>query len=120
MLRRPPRSTRTDTLFPYTTLFRSGIGVGAKCFNKATPRVANIVGRYKCIDAIDVDAGALRNYQKMTGQPGTALALFSLEQHRAWHDKDPPTGAKEATRRHIWMAFGRAAPRRRVVSARHT
>src|SRR3546814_4753710 len=23
MLRRPPRSTRTDTLFPYTTLFRS-------------------------------------------------------------------------------------------------
>src|SRR3546814_11525262 len=26
MLRRPPRSTRTDTLFPYTTLFRSSIG----------------------------------------------------------------------------------------------
>src|SRR3546814_3404042 len=24
MVRRPPRSTRTDTLFPYTTLFRSG------------------------------------------------------------------------------------------------
>src|SRR3546814_11243694 len=34
MIRRPPRSTRTDTLFPYTTLFRSaeagpGIGIGA-------------------------------------------------------------------------------------------
>src|SRR3546814_20500862 len=35
MIRRPPRSTRTDTLFPYTTLFRSlgaqgrpGIGAG--------------------------------------------------------------------------------------------
>src|SRR3546814_21101343 len=26
MIRRPPRSTRTDTLFPYTTLFRSNIG----------------------------------------------------------------------------------------------
>src|SRR3546814_17807080 len=25
MIRRPPRSTRTDTLFPYTTLFRSGV-----------------------------------------------------------------------------------------------
>src|SRR3546814_17580052 len=25
MIRRPPRSTRTDTLFPYTTLFRSQI-----------------------------------------------------------------------------------------------
>src|SRR3546814_2217013 len=28
MLRRPPRSTRTDTLFPYTTLFRS---LGKSC-----------------------------------------------------------------------------------------
>src|SRR3546814_9409171 len=31
MIRRPPRSTRTDTLFPYTTLFRSlvaGLGIG--------------------------------------------------------------------------------------------
>src|SRR3546814_1987286 len=29
MIRRPPRSTRTDTLFPYTTLFRSPEGRGA-------------------------------------------------------------------------------------------
>src|SRR3546814_15613057 len=33
MIRRPPRSTRTDTLFPYTTLFRSTVaalnGLGA-------------------------------------------------------------------------------------------
>src|SRR3546814_8038619 len=28
MIRRPPRSTRTDTLFPYTTLFRSTNGDG--------------------------------------------------------------------------------------------
>src|SRR3546814_10977712 len=27
MIRRPPRSTRTDTLFPYTTLFRSDLAV---------------------------------------------------------------------------------------------
>src|SRR3546814_3367577 len=27
MIRRPPRSPRTDTFFPYTTLFRSGLGV---------------------------------------------------------------------------------------------
>src|SRR3546814_19609300 len=30
MIRRPPRSTRTDTLFPYTTLFRSKYGLGQK------------------------------------------------------------------------------------------
>src|SRR3546814_13817647 len=28
MIRRPPRSTRTDTLFPYTTLFRSAVQIG--------------------------------------------------------------------------------------------
>src|SRR3546814_15565664 len=28
MIRRPPRSTRTDTLFPYTTLFRSFVEYG--------------------------------------------------------------------------------------------
>src|SRR3546814_20060465 len=27
MIRRPPRSTRTDTLFPYTTLFRSLLAI---------------------------------------------------------------------------------------------
>src|SRR3546814_6082091 len=30
MLRRPPRSTRTDTLFPYTTLFRSDLEIGRR------------------------------------------------------------------------------------------
>src|SRR3546814_9195174 len=30
MIRRPPRSTRTDTLFPYTTLFRSAKGAARR------------------------------------------------------------------------------------------
>src|SRR3546814_13977970 len=35
MIRRPPRSTRTDTLFPYTTLFRSPLcGFVALCETK--------------------------------------------------------------------------------------
>src|SRR3546814_4548979 len=43
MIRRPPRSTRTDTLFPYTTLFRSlqrrrGAVVCRRC--RADPRAA--------------------------------------------------------------------------------
>src|SRR3546814_4738387 len=32
MIRRPPRSTRTDTLLPYTTLFRSTPRLRARCF----------------------------------------------------------------------------------------
>src|SRR3546814_10532372 len=31
MIRRPPRSTRTDTLFPYTTLFRASSGAMSFC-----------------------------------------------------------------------------------------
>src|SRR3546814_9980274 len=31
MIRRPPRSTRTDTLFPYTTLFRSPLPSPSVC-----------------------------------------------------------------------------------------
>src|SRR3546814_16645898 len=46
MIRRPPRSTRTDTLFPYTTLFRSSVApaehrprFGAQhCGTNAQPR----------------------------------------------------------------------------------
>src|SRR3546814_4856032 len=36
MNRRPPRSTRTDTLFPYTTLFRSRAAAAGYCAASAT------------------------------------------------------------------------------------
>src|SRR3546814_7418769 len=39
MVRRPPRSTRTDTLFPYTTLCRSvGVALFAYCFQLISDR----------------------------------------------------------------------------------
>src|SRR3546814_10950199 len=44
MIRRPPRSTRTDTLFPYTTLFRSRAGVVPDCVDGGHAR-AFVVGR---------------------------------------------------------------------------
>src|SRR3546814_14655779 len=37
MIRRPPRSTRTDTLFPYTTLFRSADHGIARDLERADP-----------------------------------------------------------------------------------
>src|SRR3546814_1560553 len=43
MIRRPPRSTRTDTLFPYTTLFRSAVAWGPDSF----VRVGGIAGASK-------------------------------------------------------------------------
>src|SRR3546814_10469847 len=41
MIRRPPRSTRTDTLFPYTTLFRSASRHFADCAPPLKRRVLN-------------------------------------------------------------------------------
>src|SRR3546814_4643930 len=37
MIRRPPRSTRTDTLFPYTTLFRSSRSITALLLGSTRP-----------------------------------------------------------------------------------
>src|SRR3546814_4903468 len=55
MIRRPPRSTRTDTLVPYTTLFRSdGEGPFAHC--TATGK-ANVIFELRVarLDRVDVD-----------------------------------------------------------------
>src|SRR3546814_11081041 len=48
MIRRPPRSTRTDTLFPYTTLFRSIVDK-TKAFNKSN--AAEFYETHKDVDA---------------------------------------------------------------------
>src|SRR3546814_10743901 len=45
MIRRPPRSTRTDTLFPYTTLFRSISILEAPGQMAVLPHAEAVVGR---------------------------------------------------------------------------
>src|SRR3546814_5392621 len=42
MIRRPPRSTRTDTLFPYTTLFRSNATVSVQSRLQTPEQFGNI------------------------------------------------------------------------------
>src|SRR3546814_1649634 len=42
MIRRPPRSTRTDTLFPYTTLFRSGLSYPRTARARKADRAARL------------------------------------------------------------------------------
>src|SRR3546814_7140549 len=68
MLRRPPRSTRTDTLFPYTTLFRSVPGESYLAVLDAlydTPEIAYHLCRQEGGAAMMADA-----YGKLTGRPG--------------------------------------------------
>src|SRR3546814_9108897 len=59
MIRRPPRSTRTDTLFPYTTLFRSHARRALPCVSTHgseamadTDEQRNGVGRRQAEDAV--------------------------------------------------------------------
>src|SRR3546814_18628646 len=71
MLRRPPRSTRTDTLFPYTTLFRS-VRTAHFGADHAVAGVADFV------DRIDVD-------RRGEAGPARSAVIFFLgiEQFRA-------------------------------------
>src|SRR3546814_18835872 len=66
MLRRPPRSTRTDTLFPYPTLFRSIIGREAV---SAVPDPALLLG---LAERHDVDQ---RRPDGLAGEIGIERAL---------------------------------------------
>src|SRR3546814_5824859 len=52
MIRRPPRSTRTDTLFPYTTLFRSALSIGS---HTPVARI-QIEGRLERLKSADIEA----------------------------------------------------------------
>src|SRR3546814_6643619 len=58
MIRRPPRSTRTDTLFPYTTLFRSAGGEGALHVDLLVGRRRR--GQPERVDAADAGDGAIQ------------------------------------------------------------
>src|SRR3546814_4360567 len=63
MRRRPPRSTRTDTLFPYTTLFRSIGGAGPECAEPAGRRDRGGGG------LAGGDAGRRRHALQPSGRP---------------------------------------------------
>src|SRR3546814_3998315 len=54
MIRRPPRSTRTDTLFPYTTLFRSNYRFVRAVLRPGAFRDRLTTGTYVSMDPQDV------------------------------------------------------------------
>src|SRR3546814_12601150 len=67
MIRRPPRSTRTDTLFPYTTLFRSPGGVETPIWS-SMPFFADMVmdmgSEAAAFEAMGKIATPMRRYAK--------------------------------------------------------
>src|SRR3546814_1010386 len=57
MIRRPPRSTRTDTLFPYTTLFRSDYEFAGREF-ELDRGIIRFAGEVPANPALDISANA--------------------------------------------------------------
>src|SRR3546814_16126200 len=83
MLQRPPRSTRTDTLFPYSTLCRSiqeGLGVDRIEDVHALTFDDDSVGTIICLETLEHVADPLRAVQEMHRvlRPGGVLAISSL------------------------------------------
>src|SRR3546814_20796846 len=83
MIRRPPRSTRTDTLFPYTTLFRSGWPV---------PAGASLVGVLAAAVAAKVRRRSFEQWQCLRSEEHTSelqslmrisYAVFCLKKKKA-------------------------------------
>src|SRR3546814_9848945 len=93
MIMRPPRSTRTDTLFPYTTLFRSpGLG-GLPLTDRAT--VANMAPEYGAtMGFFPVDKETLA-YLILTGRSEHQVALVEAyaRAQGLWRDEDTPEPA---------------------------
>src|SRR3546814_7093451 len=73
MIRRPPRSTRTDTLFPYTTLFRSDRSGGHSRFRRRRNRAAAPVPRPK--------GKGLRSRRAQRTRPRRSLFPHRSEEH---------------------------------------
>src|SRR3546814_21094663 len=90
MTRRPPRSTRTDTLFPYTTLFRAA-------FAAVRAEVDEVVGdRAPTIDdlrAMPLTLGAVNEVLRMW-PPGPAAPRMSIAPSEV-HGMEIPAGRSE-------------------------
>src|SRR3546814_978079 len=124
MIRRPPRSTRTDTLFPYTTLFRSDVALNSRAADFADDVMAateqhgadliiNAVGgsvfaeniraaAFEARLAIDVDIEAFRSEEhtsELQSLMRISYAVFCLKKKNSRAVR--PTSAPSTTlRRH--------------------
>ena len=90
--------------------FCCGLGGGAKGFNNAKPVVGNMQAEWQCIGGIDVDPAGLRDFQRLSGVPGTLLDLFTLGMYTAFHGKQPPPGWVEAGPDDVRKAAGYQRP----------
>ncbi len=94
-----------------------GLGGGARGFNRASPRVGNLQGRFRCIGGVDVDPAAVRDFERLADTKGTVLDLFDRDQYRSFHGHEPGPAWREATPADIQRAAGGERPHIVFLSA---
>lgn len=94
-----------------------GSGSGARGFNRGTARVGTLTAEPRCIGGIDVDAGCIRDFERLTGARGTVLDLFDREQFVAHNGREPGPDWREATPADIRAAAGNKRPHIVFLSA---
>src|SRR3546814_1689801 len=91
MLRRPPRSTRTDTLFPYTTLFRSPFFLcGAKEKNSpstSSGRTELLAGSARTELGIVTSQSPLKSPTKLGGVHHAAYRCRDAKETVEWYER---------------------------------
>src|SRR3546814_15509105 len=114
MIRRPPRSTRTDTLFPYTTLFRSRrAAIERDAFDTAMrPRIDFAAGRFIHPARLHADEAVLDEVET----PDAMLAAKVVERRQQSGGRQrlpvqPSAVAAPETDDDILREIGRAALR---------
>lgn len=88
----------------------SGLGGGAKGFQRAQSRVGNMTAKWRCIGGIDNDPAACRDFRSLVGVPCTLMDLFTRTQYTAFHGAEPPLGWREATAADIRAVAGNQHP----------
>src|SRR3546814_17205573 len=79
MIRRPPRSTRTDTLFPYTTLFRSPDGEGELVIADSA---TDGLWESTCFEAFLTEEGQ-PDYTEFNYSPDGRWACYQFDDYRS-------------------------------------
>src|SRR3546814_11368472 len=73
MIRRPPRSTRTDTLFPYTTLFRSTSRASGGDTAETVRRESSITLQQRLFDGFEAGATVEREMARVESAASRVL-----------------------------------------------
>src|SRR3546814_10766525 len=109
MIRRPPQSTRTDTLFPYTTLFRStarganhaSSGVGGSSSSSGTAARAMAVARPAASAARKAARRSEEHTSELQSLMRISYAVFCFKKKIRLPKHSPSDDAKSTTHRTV-------------------